>query len=228
MTLASPQQATEALLLQTKLDKETQAIRRYLAHMDFHELNQFLSDDSSKKAFWINIYNAFFQLLSKTGKKHPEIYREKLVTIGQKEFSLDDIEHGILRRFRLKGKDSYHEDPTVPLWIRDMAVREVDFRIHFALNCGAVSCPPIAFYSFEKLEDQLEAASLSFLTQETTIDLDRREVRISKLFQWYEADFGGEAGTLEILERYLQKKLKGWKIIYEVYDWSEKLNNYID
>ena len=40
-----------------------------------------------------------------------------------------------------------------------MAVDVIDFRIHFALNCGAKSCPPIAFYSYDKINDQLDLAT---------------------------------------------------------------------
>ena len=77
--------------------------------------------------------------------------------IGGHQYSLQDIEHGILRGNR-KGPGQFKKpfnkgDPRA-----EAAVHEVDPRIHFALVCGAKSCPPIKTYSAEV------SANLSFLT----------------------------------------------------------------
>ena len=42
-------------------------------------------------------------------------------------------------------------------------VVELDPRIHFTLNCGATSCPPIRVYSAPNLDSQLNRAAASFL-----------------------------------------------------------------
>jgi hypothetical protein len=71
--------------------------------------------------------------------------------IGGAVYSLDDIEHGVLRANRghpaAGGRPQFGpEDPRR----RGLVVQELDPRIHFALNCGARSCPPIRVYTEEK------------------------------------------------------------------------------
>ena len=51
--------------------------------------------------------------------------------------------------------------PTDPR--RPMAMHPVDPRIHFALVCGAKSCPPIRVYDAVNLDAQLEAAAAAFV-----------------------------------------------------------------
>ena len=36
-----------------------------------------------------------------------------------------------------------------------LILKNFDARIHFALNCGANSCPPIRIYEHEKLDQQV-------------------------------------------------------------------------
>ena len=112
--------------------------------------------------------------------------------------------------------------------IKKLAVEKIDFRIHFALNCGAISCPPIAFYSSEKIEQQLQLASLSFLEGETDIYADKKEVHVTQLFRWFLADFGGKSGIRKILREYLDFDSKSYQIIFKPYSWEEQLDNYAD
>ncbi len=108
-----------------------------------------LYNDDAIKTFWINIYNAWFQILAtREKKKSPEIFTGKLITIADTKFSLDDIEHGILRRYRWKLSRGYLPELFPGRLIKQLAVAKIDYRIHFALNCGAKSCPPIAFYTY--------------------------------------------------------------------------------
>ena len=53
-----------------------------------------------------------------------------------------------------------------------LVVKEVDPRIHFALVCGAKSCPPIRVFSAANLEFGLAAAAKNFLDSETTVTRD--------------------------------------------------------
>ena len=70
------------------------------------------------------------------------------------------------------------------------AMRRCDPRIHFALNCGARSCPQIAIYSSTNLEKALNMATTSYCNAEVDIILENAEVRLSKVFLWYKNDFG--------------------------------------
>ena len=186
-----------------------------------------LGDDEAKKTFWINIYNAWYQLLAVREKlNRPEIFTRKAILIAGMNFSLDDIEHGILRRYRWKFSMGYFPSFFPGKLIKQLAVSRIDYRIHFALNCGAVSCPPILFYSYENLESQLDAATRSFLLSETEIDDQKKEVRVSKIMDWFRGDFGGKKGIQKIISDIFKKDFNGYDLAFKTYDWDKKLGNF--
>jgi len=227
MELMSSNQLSEKLLLAVKKSEPFEDWVLKLEELTFSKLQNDLSDDDSKKAFWINIYNAFFQILRKVRKvDKPEIYRDKLFTIAGEKFSLDDVEHGVLRRFRWKFSLGYLPNIFTPSLIKKLAVSKVDYRIHFGLNCGAVSCPPIAFYTKDRIEQQLELATGAFLETETDILKNKKEVHVTRLFQWFAGDFGGKSGIRMILKKYLELDSTGYKIVFKEYSWEEELDNY--
>lgn len=198
-----------------------------LEAITYDELQASLDTDEQKKAFWVNIYNAFFQLLrTEWHLTPPEVFRKRVIRIAGRAFSLDDIEHGILRRYRLKWGLGYLSNPFVREILKNLAVKKMDFRIHFALNCGARSCPPIAFYTSDKINQQLDLATQSFLEAETSVFSEKKEIHITRLFQWYIGDFGGRAGIRRLLEDKLQLKTKGFRLVYKNYDWTEALENF--
>jgi hypothetical protein len=81
-------------------------------------------------------------------------------------------------------------------------VTYLDPRVHFALNYGARSCPPLAAWRPEDLDERLHDAARTYLTAETSI-LDGGEVvRVPRLLLWYLGDFGGRPGILGLLRRY--------------------------
>ena len=123
-----------------------------------------LTTDNQKKAFWINVYNGITNYviikasIQTTMKSIKGIFAKKIFAIGDLDFSLDDVEHGILRRNAretlLKG------DPKL-----ELMVDTLDYRIHFALNCGAKSCPMIAYYTSQNIDRELDIAEKSRLVQ---------------------------------------------------------------
>ena len=220
---------SEQLLLAVKKEAPHGDLLEALADFSTGKVENQLINDSYKNAFWINIYNSFFQILRKyQDLEQPKIYTVKQITIAGQGISLDDIEHGILRRYRYKYSLGYLPNPFLASQIKKWAVTAVDFRIHFALNCGAKSCPPIAFYSVDKLEEQLELAAVSFIREETIIDKQMKKVHISRLFLWFLNDFKGTKGIREIMRRYLSQDFSGYKLVYNDYSWEEYLNNYAE
>ncbi|MCB0705486.1 MAG: DUF547 domain-containing protein, partial [Saprospiraceae bacterium] len=227
MENSTPDILSEKLLLAVKMDQPTFPFIQKLRELPFSELTSNLEKDDQKKAFWINIYNAFFQILRKIERlDKPEIFRKKAIEISGHFFSLDDIEHGILRKYRWKFSLGYLPNIFAPKLIKGLAVSKIDYRIHFALNCGAKSCPPIAFYSANKLNQQLNMATQSFLEGETDVFPSKKEVHVSRLFQWFRADFGGPTGIRRILKTQIQLETSGLKIVYKPYSWEEVLDNY--
>ena len=136
-----------------------------------------------RMAFWINAYNAFTlrAIVDNYPIRGGWLTRSPRNSIRQidgvwtnlkwraagRTVTLDDIEHRILR-------------PTFK-----------DARIHFAVNCASISCPPLATepYRARTLEAQLDAAARLFLASPEGVRVDGNTLRVSSLFKWYGEDF---------------------------------------
>jgi len=156
---------------------------------DLSEVNlDFLQNDNEKKAFWINVYNGFTnyliirQKLKSQMKEEPGFFRNHRLEVGGYALSLDDIEHGLLRR-NARSHLSAEDDKL------DLQVDQLDYRIHFALNCGAVSCPAIAFYTAKEVHHELTMAESIFSENEFLVDHKNKVIKCSELFVWYKQDF---------------------------------------
>lgn len=55
-------------------------------------------------------------------------------------------------------------------------VSPMDPRIHFALVCGAKSCPPIKLYSSDTLQEALTGAAEAFCASEVIVDVAAKKV----------------------------------------------------
>lgn len=201
-------------LLGKKVDEK--AIEAYLEKLsDFDPF--VLNNDEAKKAFWINMYNGitiYFIIEHQVETSVLDIegfFSNLKVSIGSHEWSLDDIEHGILRR---NGERRNQK----PLQFQEgnpkfkLMVEKVDARIHFALNCGGISCPPMAFYSVEEIDAQLDLATDSFLVSGFIVDDEKREIKCSSIFDWYKNDFG----AMYLLD----PKYCEYQVYLEPYHWT--------
>ena len=161
----------------------------------------------ARLAFWINVYNALAAHavitlgVRRTVWEVLNFFGRVSYRVGPVVASLEEIEHGILRGNRRRVLPPWRPlrrgDPRLAL-----AVEPPDPRVHFALTCGARSCPPIGVYSAAAIDDQLELATRNFMNQEVTVDRDGRLV-CSKLFKWYRSDFGDDAALASFLSRHL-------------------------
>ncbi|MGH1339046.1 MAG: DUF547 domain-containing protein [Aureispira sp.] len=229
MSGTTPNELAQQLLLAVKMQQDSKPLQTQLAALSFTDLRHALQDAKQQKAFWINCYNAYFLILKREKKiDKPAIYTQALLTIAQQKFSLDDIEHGILRRFRYKYSLGYFPNFFTPAPIRTLAVPKIDYRLHFALNCGAKSCPPIAFYTPEKIDQQLDFATQAFLESESDFDEQHQVVYTTRLFLWFLGDFGGIKGIKSIFQQQLGKDLTGYRIRYKAYSWEEDLGNFVE
>ncbi|XP_029967955.1 uncharacterized protein LOC115403242 isoform X1 [Salarias fasciatus] len=151
-----------------------------------------------KLAFFINIYNAlvihgYLRLGAPTNMwQRYRFFNYVSYLIGGEVFTLQDIENGVLRGNR-KGiaqlrRPFSKTDPRL-----QVALPDAEPLIHFALNCGAKGCPPIKTYSPQDIDGQLRTAAEAFLENDDAcmVDSGKREVRLSQIFKWYKADFGG-------------------------------------
>ncbi len=175
-----------------------------------------LGTRAERLAFWINVYNIF--AISKVLEGYPvesirdlggifkSVWKQKAGTIGGRSYSLDEIEHEILR----------------PLG---------EPRIHFAIVCASVSCPDLATEPFEAeyIDAQLERGARSFLknpAKGVRVDDSGRTVYISSIFKWFAGDFEPLGGVKAFIsgrvEPDVRKRLTSpaYSIDYLDYDWS--------
>jgi len=176
--------------------------KQYLrAIADLREVDPSLLSESEKVAFFLNIYNALLihgiAALGAPGSmlERMKMYAAVAYDIGGRIYTLNDIEHGILRRGRPAPSGlavtTFNGDFDARNACR---VARMDARVHFALNCGARSCPPIRFYQLEVLDQQLDLATRNYIVQNggVEVDADRSTVRLSRIFAWYASDFASE------------------------------------
>ena len=166
-------------------------------------------------AYYVNAYNAWtiklilsdypgVKSIKDFGTILKSPWQKRWVRINGETITLDEVEHEILRpRFK---------DP----------------RVHFAINCSAVSCPPLRPepYRGRTLDQQLDDSTRSFVNDESRYRLDGNNLFVSRIFKWFSEDFSD--GALEFYLKYAQGDLKEklaarkgtLKVKYLHYDWS--------
>ncbi len=189
-----------------------------------------IEGDSARLAFWLNVYNAL--LLHRLSVKpaggsmlmHPLIFSACAYLVGGAPFTLNQIEHGVLRRNR---RPPLH--PRRPFRRSDPRMRSlpsrVDPRIHFALNCGARSCPPIRIYDARNLDHDLRDATRAYLEAET--EIDPAGVKLPRLMRLYAGDFGSRSEQITFASAHLPElaalqagRGEGLRVRYGRFDWT--------
>mmetsp|Transcript_18217 Transcript_18217/g.41375 ORF Transcript_18217/g.41375 Transcript_18217/m.41375 type:complete len:500 (-) Transcript_18217:287-1786(-) len=212
---------------------------------EFQKLDVSSLNLSQKKAFFINLYNlmvlhAFAQVgIPQTSFRRMSFFDTVGYSVGGHFFSLNDIENGILRGNK---KAPFHlsppfakNDPRL-----DFALPSCENRIHFALNCGAKSCPPIKNFTSESVEEELRVVAMAFLEMEENLKVDKtlKIVYLSKILSWYGRDFG--KSDVEVVQTILPWvrgsakedlqaliSTKSFKIKFFPYDWSTNASDFI-
>lgn len=214
-----------------KTHEDASSFSTQLKDMPYTQLLATLQTDDDKKAFWINLYNAYTNLsLQKNPaqyKSRASFFKKKNITVAGKVFSLDKIEHGILRRNKIKWALGYLNKFFPSKTEKELRVSKLDNRIHFALNCGAKSCPPIAFYNAKDVNTQLDVAATAYLTGEAVYDSNNNILHLPAIFSWFRRDFGGKKKMVAMLQskKILPVQARP-KIKFSKYDWTLYINNF--
>jgi len=144
-------------------------------------------DGAERLALWINAYNAYTIQLVVEHQERDSIrninktlflklkgpWKEELARVAGEVYHLDAIEHDVIRK--------RFDEP----------------RIHFALVCAAMGCPPLRSeaYTGARLEEQLQDQSVRFLLEtpaRNRVDVANRVVYGSMIYvSYYREDFGG-------------------------------------
>lgn len=170
---------------------------------------------NEQMAYWINAYNAYtirlilnhypVKSIKDIGSKIkiPFVttpWAAKFFSIGGEKMSLDNIEHGILRK------------------------KYDDARIHFALVCAAMSCPKLRneAYTADKLDAQLNDQGRDFLNNPAKNKIGKDGAQLSKYFDWYKGDWKDNGQSVVAwVNRYATTKIsESTPISFLDYNWS--------
>jgi len=199
-----------------------------------------LMENDARLAFGINLYNlmithAFIKVGAPTNAgERSKFFPVVSYNVGGDVFSFSTLENGVLRGNK-PAPPFYLKNPIGKKDPRINAVLEMDnlYMVHFALNCGAKSCPPIKTFSAEAVHEELEIVATAFLeqSQNCSVDESTGTLTLSKILSWYASDFGSSKTQIALtVKNYLNDddaaavqrivdsgKLK---IKYSHYDWS--------
>lgn len=189
-------------------------LEQYLETLTDHPPNDANWTNSEKLAYWINLYNAFtVQLILDhyPVKSIKDIGAElqvpfvntpwdiKFIEIAGQEYDLNNIEHNILRKL--------FDEP----------------RIHFAINCASMSCPPLRreAYVANKLEQQLTEQAVIFLNDSARNLITDEKAEVSKIFRWFQGDFTKKGTLKDFINQYAERRIMDdTDITYMDYDWA--------
>jgi thiol-disulfide isomerase/thioredoxin len=224
-------QLSQQFIYAAKIGEATDSLVLALKNLPYNNLKNNLQSDEEKKAFWINLYNGFTQLILTKNpeqfKSRNKFFKRQQIEVAGKIFSLDNIEHGILRHSKIKWSLGYFSKWFPNKTEKELRVSEVDYRIHFTLNCGAKSCPPIAFYNPENLNPQMELAAKAYLTSEAEYNSKNNIAHLPALMSWFRRDFGGKKKMKQLLEKInIIPAGSNPKVKFKKYDWHLFLNHY--
>ena len=194
------------------------ALKQYLAALS-QAAPEAKTTKEGKLAFWINAYNALTvhgilevyptsSIRNHTAKVLGyNIWKDLLLPVGDKKYSLEAIEHQVLRKLG---------EP----------------RIHFAIVCASIGCPRLRSeaYTPDKLEAQLIDNTRDFFARQKNlqVDLANRRVQVSSILDWFGKDFAPTpqkalASLAEYVPDEATKRLIAsgdFSVSYLDYDWS--------
>ena len=219
-----PVDAAREFLRAVRTDGDVGAARRRLDALSPGALDAL--DPAERLALWINVYNAATgdALLDDPTRlsNRRRFFGSPVVSVAGAELSLDEIEHGILRRSQWKYGLGYLPNPFPSAYVRRHRVAEPDPRIHFTVNCGAAACPAVFAYDPATVDEQLDHAAETYLRGETVVA--DGTARVPRLMLWYRGDFGGTSGIRKWLRRCgVIDPDATPKIRYREYDWTPSL-----
>lgn len=188
----------------SELYQEYKSLSPILSHYKIDDINTSLTEQQ-RFSFFVNIYNAMIMnAYCDLGPPDNTPVARTMFFSGASgvkynicglSFSPDDVEHGILRANtahpskQALGETHYFADGDER---SKLSMSVLDPRIHFILNCGAVSCPPIAILGDDP-EYALQVASFGYLDSEISVNLSNNDSEctlfLPKLLLWYGNDF---------------------------------------
>ena len=188
----------------------------------------------AQTAFWINVFNAGVlrdaaqMRLAARAEDVQAFFERPWLRIGAYRYSLDDIEHGLLRgnvpKQGRRHPPMERGDPRL-----DYMPIVFDERVHFALHSACRSSPPLRVYGGGKLDHQLEEAATDYVRRHVRVESRGAVLIVPRIFRWFAADFGSESDIVEFVTARLadeavvdmiDQRLGDVKLRYDEFDWT--------
>jgi len=158
----------------------------------------------SQLAFWINVFNAGVLRdareleWTRAAREVEAFFERQRLRIGEHSYSLDDIQHGLLRGNVAKPGRSR---PPMERGDQRLEYMPIVFeeRMHFALHSACRSSPPLRAFDGGKLDRQLEEASVDYVRRNVRIERQGAVLFLPRLFRWFGEDFGGDGGIIDFV-----------------------------
>ena len=186
----------------------------------------------AQTAFWINVFNAVVLrdtpelALADSVREVQGFFERPRLRVGGFSYSLDDIEHGLLR-----GNVPKHGRLRAPMKRDDPRLAHMplayDERMHFGMFSASRSSPALRVFAGGQLDVQLEEATADYLRRSVRVEDEGALIFLPQQFHWYAGDFGGERGALEFALARLDEETVDLvdrrrgrvKIRYTEFDW---------
>ncbi|XP_027336772.1 uncharacterized protein LOC113850424 [Abrus precatorius] len=217
---------------------KSEEFRRYVnMTQDLQRVNLLELSENEKLAFFLNLYNAMvIHAFISVGCPEGVIDRRSFFNdfqylIGGHPYSLNIIKNGILRCNR---RSPYSLVKPLSTGDNRLEVALVKFNplLHFGLCNGTKSSPKVRFFSPHRVVDELRGAAREFFENDgIEVDLEKRTVHLTRIFNWFSGDFGQEKDILRWIINYLDPNKAGLLthllgdngpvyISYQTFDWS--------
>ena len=165
--------------------------------------------ENKQRAFWINAYNAYtiklilenypVKSIMDIKQKGKSAWKISFAKVGGKTYTLDHIEHEILRK------------------------KLFDPKIHVGVNCASGSCPKLGNKAFTEsnIEAELTQLMKDFINDTSRNKLSKKKVQISSIFDWFKGDFTKNGSVIDYLNKFSETEIKSnAKISFLKYDWT--------
>jgi hypothetical protein len=195
--------------------KDYDLLKLYINEMSEIDIDKY--NRQEQLAYWVNLYNALTvqtvadyypianiqEIRISPGLFSVGPWGANLITVKGTPLSLDDINNRIIR----------------PIWN--------DSRTHYTLNNATIGAPNLSKLAYQgsMLEEQLNQAAIIYINSLRGVQVIEGKLIISKIYDWYEEDFGGTkqdviAHLLQFAKQPLSSQLKHINSIDSyIYNW---------
>ena len=187
--------------LQVAQSEQLTPLLKFIADFDYDQIG-----GEEQKAYLLNAYNLL--VIGEVVENYPVqnllkvygFFEQQNVVVRGETVSLNKFEKDIFSKFP-------------------------DARLHFALSCAALSCPPLAPFAYQpdNLDAQLDRRSSLALDDPEFLKVDAttNQVGFSQIFKWYEKDFGNDNELRDFVNTHRSTALpENYRKNFYPYDWT--------